>query len=72
MRFEFIQIFCSKKIVCIYNKGALDVVDWHVKVEDDDQVKTRTFSVDDIPWVDSNNNHEEIMDISMKQKRILQ
>ena len=41
---------------CLSEKSALDVVDWNVKVTDYDIVKSRTFSVDDIPWTDSNNN----------------
>ena len=41
---------------CLSDKSALDVADWNVKITDDDIVKSRTFSVDDVPWVDGNNN----------------
>lgn len=41
---------------CLSGKGASDIVDWNVKITDDDIVKSRTFSVDDVPWVDGNNN----------------
>ena len=41
---------------CLSDKSASDIVDWNVKVTDDDIVKSRTFSVDDVPWVDGNNN----------------
>lgn len=41
---------------CLSDKSASDIVDWNVKITDDDIVKSRTFSVDDVPWVDGNNN----------------
>ena len=40
---------------CLAEKGATEV-DWKVNVTDDDEVKTKTFLIDNIAWTDSNNN----------------
>ena len=40
---------------CLTQQGATDI-DWSVKVSDDDIIKQRVFSVDNIVWVDGNNN----------------
>ena len=40
---------------CLAEKGATEV-DWKVKVTDDDEIKTKTFLIDNIAWTDSNNN----------------
>ena len=41
---------------CLSQKSETDIVDWNVKVNDNDIIKSRTFSIDNISWKDTNGN----------------
>ena len=41
---------------CLSEKSAGDIVDWNVKITENDTIKSRLFTVDNVPWKDASGN----------------